>query len=161
MIIRKNKPLYTKSFLNVYNKSFFSNYIDDEDNTDTEVIEGYNIVLRRVANVIICVTDKQPSKILHIYPECMLANYLKNVSSMYHYLNFSLQQLKQLYMNNYYIQCKNFQLVGLSNLTDENGREFRLYLNSTLYMIIFMIYMSICIEITYNHIYIIIIIYLI
>lgn len=41
---------------------------------------GYNYILNRVANIIFNVTEKQPTKMLQVYPEGSLATYLGKVS---------------------------------------------------------------------------------
>ena len=45
----------------------------------TDPTVGFDIVLNRVANIIINLTERKASKILHIYPESNLCYYLRTV----------------------------------------------------------------------------------
>lgn len=43
---------------------------------DAPPIKGFNVVMQRVANIILNITERQPSNILHAYPESALVSYI-------------------------------------------------------------------------------------
>lgn len=43
-------------------------------------VEGFNVVMNRVANIVLNVTEKKPSNVLHAYPENSLLSYIGEVN---------------------------------------------------------------------------------
>jgi len=47
-----------------------------EVDKDAPAITGYNRILHRLANIILNITEKQPTKILHVFPSTGMLKYL-------------------------------------------------------------------------------------
>lgn len=43
---------------------------------DAPAITGYNRILHRMANIVLNITEKQPTKILHVFPTTTMLRYL-------------------------------------------------------------------------------------
>lgn len=74
---------------------------------DAPPIKGFNVVMQRVANIILNITERQPSNILHVYPENALVSYLGPV--------WRVSVLSVHCFDSFTFQVTHIDISGLSN----------------------------------------------